>query len=264
MAGVSVAAEWQLLADRYYRKPELYQMQWRNVDLTRHKIACASFGGPIAAIRDDAKIVQLRSESAQRKLRIFTSSGRLIAETPWKNPGGRLIGISWTDDLTLICITQDGTVYSYDIHADLINTFSLGEECYKNSVVECVFWGNGVVCINEAFELFSVPDFKTKAVVKPANCGLEELPLSMAVIEPQFRRSGDVEVLLSVGDRVLSVEEDGVQELAVGVGPLQKMVVAKNGEFVACFTHDGRLLVMSADFSNAITDYTCEVYTVFG
>ncbi|KAL3821342.1 hypothetical protein ACJIZ3_007247 [Penstemon smallii] len=258
MAGVSVAAEWQLLTNRYYRKPELYQMQWKHVDLTRHKIACSPFGGPIAVIRDDAKIVQLYSESALRTLRIFTSSGRLLSETPWKNPGGRLIGLSWTDDLTLACITQDGTVYSYNIHAELIETFSLGKDCFENSVVECVFWGNGVVCVNEAFEIFAVPDFRTKSVVKLADSGLEEMPHCMAVIEPQYRRSGDVEVLLAVGDHVLSVEEDGVQQLAEGVGPLQKMVVSRNGGYVASFTHDGRLLVMTADFADVIIEYTCE------
>ncbi|KAK6157102.1 hypothetical protein DH2020_011350 [Rehmannia glutinosa] len=258
MAGVSVAAEWQLLYNRYYRKPELYQMQWKQVDLTRNKIACAPFGGPIAVIRDDAKIVQLYAESALRKLRIFTSSGRLISETVWKNPGGRLIGLSWTDDLTLVCITQVGTVYSYNIHAELVSTFSLGKECFDNSVVECVFWGNGVVCINEAFEIFAVPDFKIPKTVKLADCNLEELPHCMAVIEPQYTKSGDVEVLLGVGDHVLLVEEDGVQHLAEGIGPLQKMVVSRKGEFVASFTHDGRLLVMSTDFADVIIDYACE------
>ncbi|KAK4398216.1 protein VACUOLELESS1 [Sesamum angolense] len=258
MAGVAVAAEWQLLYNRYYRKPELYQMQWKNVDLTRNKIACAPFGGPIAVIRDDAKIVQLYAESALRKLRIFTSSGRLISETVWKNPGGRLIGMSWTDDLTLICITQDGTVYSYNIHAELVSTFSLGKECFDNSVVECVFWGNGVVCINEAFEIFAVPDFKLPKTVKLADCNLEELPHCIAVIEPQYTKSGDVEVLLGVADHVLLVEEDLVQPLAEGMGPFQKMVVSRKGEFVASFTHDGRLLVMSTDFSDVIIEYACE------
>ncbi|GER53384.1 vacuolar protein sorting-associated protein [Striga asiatica] len=258
MAGVSVAAEWQLLYNRYYRKPELYQMQWKQVDLTRNKIACAPFGGPIAVIRDDAKIVQLYAESALRKLRIFTSSGRLVSETVWKNPGGRLIGLSWTDDLTLVCITQDGTVYSYNVHAELVGTFSLGRECFENSVVECVFWGNGVVCINEAFEIFAVPDFKIPKTVKLADCNLEELPHCMAVIEPQYTKSGDVEVLLGVGDHVLLVEEDGVQPLAAGIGPLQRMVVSRKGEFVASFTHDGRLLVMSTDFADVIIEYACE------
>ncbi|XP_042011014.1 protein VACUOLELESS1-like [Salvia splendens] len=260
MAGVTVAAEWQLLYNRYYRKPELYQMEWKQVDLTRNKIACAPFAGPIAAIRDDAKIVHLYAESALRKLRIFTSSGRLTAESVWRNPGGRLIGMFWTDDLTLACITQDGTVYSYSVHAELLSTFSLGKECFNfdNSVVDCVFWGNGVVCITEALEILAVPDFKAPRAVKLADCGLEELPHCMAVIEPGYAKSGGVEVLLGVGDHVLLVEEDGIQPLAAGIGPLQKMVLSRKGEFVASFTHDGRLLVMSSDFSKEFIDYTCE------
>lgn len=117
MAAVSVAAEWQLLYNRYYRKPEIYSMQWKNkVDLSRNKVACAPFGGPIAVIRDDSKIVQLYAESALRKLRIFNCAGVQIAETVWKNPGGRLIGMAWTDDQILVCVTQDGTVYRYCYH----------------------------------------------------------------------------------------------------------------------------------------------------
>ncbi|KAE8730486.1 Protein VACUOLELESS1 [Hibiscus syriacus] len=150
MANVSVAAEWQLLYNRYYRRPELYTMRWKNIDLSRNKVDCSPFGGPIAVIRDDSKIVQLYSESAVRKLRIFTSSGVLISDTVWKNPGGRLIGMSWTEDQTLICIVQDGTVYRYNIHAELIEpNVTLGKECFEQNVVECVFWGNGVVIQHE-------------------------------------------------------------------------------------------------------------------
>ncbi|CAH9107500.1 unnamed protein product [Cuscuta europaea] len=258
MATVSVAAEWQLLYNRYYRKPEIYQMQWKNVDLTRNKVACSPFGGPIAVIRDDAKIVQLYAESALRKLRIFNSAGVLISEAVWKNPGGRLIGMSWTDDQTLICITQDGTVYRYDIHAEPLEPLSLGKECFTNSVVDCVFWSNGVVCINEAFQVFCIPDFKNPNPIQLADAGLEDVPLSMAVIEPQYTMSGNVEVLMAVGDHVLLVEDDGIQQLGIGIGPLQKMVVSQNGKLLASFTHDGRLLVMSTDFSNIIFDYTCE------
>lgn len=263
MAAVSVAAEWQPLYNRYYRKPELYQMQWKHVDLTRNKVACAPFGGPIAAIRDDAKIVQLYGESALRKLRIFNSAGIQIAETVWKNPGGRLIGMAWSDELTLICITQDGTVYFYSLHAELIKTVSLGQDCFEHSVVECVFWGNGVVCLNEAFNLYCLPDFKNPDPVKLADTNLEEMPLCMAVIEPQCTMSGNVEVLLGVGDYVMIVEEDGVQQLASEHGPLQKMVVSRNGKYLASFTHDGRLLVLSSDLSVKIFEYTCEVYIMF-
>ncbi|XP_059629226.1 protein VACUOLELESS1 [Cornus florida] len=259
MAAVSVAAEWQLLYNRYYRKPEIYSMQWKHIDLSRNKVACASFGGPIAVIRDDSKIVQLYAESSLRKLRIFNSAGNQISETVWRNPGGRLVGMAWAHDQTLVCVTQDGTVYRYNIHAELLEpNISMGNECFEHSVVECVFWGNGMVCINEANQVFCIQDFENPMPCKLADTNLEELPLCVAVIEPQHTMSENVEVLLGVEDHVLLVEEDGVQQLGAGVGPLQKMVVSRNGKLLASFTHDGRLLVMSTDFSKIIFEYSCE------
>ncbi|KAF3445002.1 hypothetical protein FNV43_RR14695 [Rhamnella rubrinervis] len=242
MANVSVAAEWQLLYNRYYRKPELYRMTWKHIDLSRNKVACAPYGGPIAIIRDDSKIVQLHSESALRKLRIFNCAGVPLSETVWKNPGGRLIGMAWTDDQTLACVVQDGTVYQYNIHAEPLEpNISMGKECFEQNVVDCVFWGNGVVCITEP--------------------GIEEPPLCMAVIEPQYTMSGNVEVLLAVGEAyVLAVEEDGVQQLGLEVlrGPLQKMAVSRDGQWLASFTHDGRLLVLTSDLQKVLMEQECE------
>ncbi|GAV88113.1 Vps16_C domain-containing protein/Vps16_N domain-containing protein [Cephalotus follicularis] len=274
MANVSVAAEWQLLYNRYYRKPEIYQMKWKHIDLSRNKVACAPFGGPIAVIRDDSKIVQLYGESALRKLRIFSSSGVLLSETVWKHPGGRLIGMSWTDDQTLVCIVRDGTVFRYNIHGELLepnSPFSLGPEVFQQTVKECVFWGNGVVCVTMAGQLFCVPDFKNLTrTVKLADPGIEAVEdeedegfagmRCVAVIEPQYTMSGNVEVLIGVGDGLISVDEDGLQPLAVGLvpGPLQKMVVSPNGKFLAMFTHDGRIVVANMDFSQIFIDYACE------
>ncbi|XP_058788264.1 protein VACUOLELESS1-like [Vicia villosa] len=268
MASVSVAAEWQLLYNRYYRKPQLYEIRWRNVDLARNKVAAAPFGGPLAVIRDDSKIVQLHGESALRKLRIFSSSGQSLADTVWRNPGGRLIGMSWTDDHTLVCIVQDGTVYRYDVHANLIEpNLSLGKECFESNVADCAFWGNGVVCITEANQLVCIADFKNPIAVKLADPGITEPPRCMAVIEPQYTVSGNVEVLLGVGDGgeeedavVLAVEEDGVQRLGGEMlrGPLQKMVVSRDGKWLASFTHDGRLLVTTSDLTGVIIERECE------
>ncbi len=272
MANVSVAAEWQLLGDRYYRKPELYHpMRWKHIDLSRNKVASAPFGGPIALIRDDSKIVQLYSESALRKLRLFNSAGLPLSDVVWKNPGGRLIGLSWTDDHTLVCIVQDGTVYRYNVHAELLepNLSILGQDYFDENIVDCVFWGNGVVCVTETSKVFAVTDFKTnstRAVVRLADPPMMEgemeleLPHCVAVIEPQYTLSGNVEVLLAIGDGVVMVEEDEVQALPVppGDGPLQKMVVSGNGRFVAAFTHDSRLAVYSTRFEK-IFEYQCEV-----
>lgn len=84
----------------------------------------------------------------------------------------------------------------------------------------------------------------------------------MAVIEPQYTMSGNVEVLLGVGEAyVLAVEEDGVQQLGLEVlrGPLQKMAVSCDGQWLASFTHDGRLLVLTSDMRQVIMEQECEV-----
>lgn len=44
-------------------------------------IVCgAPFGGPLAVIRDDKRLQYLPSDGKKTKIRIFTSSGRKIAE----------------------------------------------------------------------------------------------------------------------------------------------------------------------------------------
>ncbi|CAL1353294.1 unnamed protein product [Linum trigynum] len=263
MANVSVAAEWQLLINRYYRKPEIYQMRWKHIDLSRNKIACAPFGGPIAVIRDDSKIVQLYSESALRKLRIFNSAGVLLSETVWKHPGGRLIGMSWTEDQTLICIVQDGTIYRYNIHGECLDpNYSMGKECFEQNVIECVFWANGVVCLTEAGKLFCVMDFKEIKSFKLGDVGIEaeeELPHCMAVIDPQYIASGNVRVLLGIGEGIVIVDEDEVTHIEGEKvqGPVQKISVTRDGNWLACFMHDGRLVVMNMNFE-ALFQYQCE------
>ncbi|KAK9132536.1 hypothetical protein Scep_012064 [Stephania cephalantha] len=258
-AAVSVAAEWQLLYNRYYRKPEIYTMQW-TVDLSRNKLACAPFGGPIAVIRDDAKIVQLLAESALRKLNIYNSAGLLISSTRWDRPGGRLIALAWSDDTSLLCAIQDGSLHRFSARGDPLPDppLSFGPECSDQNVSECVFWGNGAVCLTEANQIFCIPDFKNPRACKLADPELEEFPLCVAVIEPQYTMSGNVEVLLGVGDHVLVVDEDGVQQVGAGLGPVQKMAVTQNGKLIALFTHDGRLLVVSSDFSKILFEYNCE------
>ncbi|KAI9114693.1 hypothetical protein K1719_014391 [Acacia pycnantha] len=153
-------------------------------DLGRNKVACAP--GPISVIRDDSKIVQLYAESALRKLRIFNSAGVQSSETVWKNLGGRLIGMTWTEDQILVSIMQDGTMYRYNIHAEHLEpNNSMGKECFEQNVVDCVFWGNGVVCIIEANQLFCIADFKNLKPTKLADPAIQELPHCMAVIKPQ-------------------------------------------------------------------------------
>lgn len=258
MAGVSVAAEWQLLYNRFYRKLDLYSLP-SPIDLSRHRVAAAPFGGPVAAIRDESKIVQLRSESARRSLLLFSPSGQPLASLPWSHHP-RIVSMSWSSSLLLLLVLRDGTVHRFDSHLRPASppVFSLGPEPFSAGVADCVFWPTGLVALTESFQLFVVSDLDNPVVVKLSDPGLDDFPLCMAVIEPQYTMSGNAEVLLAVGDGVVAVEEDGRQQLGMGVGPFQKMAVSMNGKFLAVFTHDGRLLVIPTDFSKIIFEYNCE------
>lgn len=99
-------------------------------------------------------------------------------ETVWKHPGGRLVGMAWTDDQILVCVVQDGTIYRYNLHAELQEpNISMGTECFEQGVAECIFWGNGMVCITDANQLFCVPDFKNPKPCKLTDPCLDEAPL---------------------------------------------------------------------------------------
>jgi vacuolar protein sorting-associated protein 16 len=135
----------------------------------------------------------------------------------------------------------------------------------SGGVADAVFWGGGIAVLTEDNRVIVTIDIEA---ADPHPCELadprvgdEEQVLCMAVVEPQFVMSGSPEVLLAVGDRVLTVDEDGVQVLGeeLEIGPVQKMAVSPNGKLLAAFAHDGRLLVIPTDFSRIIFEYECDV-----
>jgi hypothetical protein len=259
---ISIAAEWQMMGDKFYRRQLLYSMQWSSsTDLGRHKVACSRFGGPIAIIRDDSKIVQLRSESARPRLSIFSSSGSLISSIQWDRPGGRLVALGWTEEETLACIVQDGTIFMYTVYGELLEPhISMGKECWDQGVSHCVVWDRGVVCLTERHEVFSIPDLRSPShVIKLANPNLDDDPFCMVVIEPQFTQSGDLEVLLAATTSVLRFDMHSAQEQGRSYGPIQRMALSPTGTLLACFTYDGRLLVLASDFSRLLSEFDTQV-----
>lgn len=66
----------------YYRKIELYDMGWttQKVDVENYAVVGASYGGPIAIIKDDKKFLRVTPQiPAKPIISIFTAAGRLIS-----------------------------------------------------------------------------------------------------------------------------------------------------------------------------------------
>lgn len=67
-----------------------------------------------------------------------------------------------------------------------------------------------------------------------------------------------VQVLLAVGTNIMTVDVDSAEQSGTGVGSIQQLCVAPNGQFVAAYTEDGRLKVWTSDFSKALSEFATQ------
>jgi hypothetical protein len=112
------------LLNRYYRRIECYTMQWEDIYLSKMVVAGARFGGPVATIRDEGKLVRLGAEAAQPILKIFSASGRLLSAIKWTE--SRIVAMAWSDSEQLVVVLRSGSVCVYSMHGELLNLFSIG------------------------------------------------------------------------------------------------------------------------------------------
>jgi hypothetical protein len=117
--------EWSLLMNRYYRKNDVYEMLWGDIDLDKFIIVGAPFGGPIGMMTHHHHITTIttiiispspnvnvityyvmsdtamvpddrKAPSPKPRMRIFTSAGKLISEFT-VSIKHTLLMITWTE-----------------------------------------------------------------------------------------------------------------------------------------------------------------------
>ncbi|KAF9172947.1 hypothetical protein BGX21_004216 [Mortierella sp. AD011] len=246
-------ADWIQLHDRFYRKQEIYSMLWNQVDLSRYMIAAAPFGGPLALVRDDRKVLLLQKQQPVKpSIYLYTSSGKLMEPIQWDK--GRIIGMGWTETEQLLCVLEDGTVRMYNILGEYTQ-FSLGKEAKDNRVIEVQIWGTGLVALTGSFQLIAVTNFDEPRPLFLADTGINEPPHSWTVIPPKFTLSRHVEVLLAVNSTILVVDATEARDERLQQGPFTKMSVSPDGKFLALFTSDGKLWVVSTDFRKNLSEF---------
>lgn len=105
------------------------------------------------------------------------------------------------------------------------------------------------------YQLVSVTNFDEPQPKLMAEINLEEPPHSWTVVPPQFTLSRHVEVLIATGSTILVVDSKEATDQHLTQGPFTKMVVSPNGKFLALFTMDGKLWVVSTDFQKNLSEY---------
>ncbi|KAK3809948.1 MAG: Vps16, N-terminal region-domain-containing protein [Benniella sp.] len=246
-------ADWFQLQDRFYRKQEIYTMLWDGVDLSKFMVAVAPFGGPIALVRDDRKVLLLQKQQPIKpSIYLYTSSGKLLETIQWDK--GRIVGMGWTEAEQLLCVFDDGIVRMYNILGESTQ-FSLGKVA-KDRIIDVQIWGTGLVALTGNFQLVSVTNFDEPTPILLADPEIHEPPHSWAIIPPKYTLSRHVEVLLAVNSTILVV--DGTVEVRderLQQGPFARMAVSPNGKFLALFTSEGKLWVVSTDFQKSLSEF---------
>ncbi|KAM7426316.1 Vacuolar protein sorting-associated protein 16 [Porites harrisoni] len=225
-----VTVDWNPLGKVFYRKVELYSMEWQDaVDLSRFIVSAAPFGGPIVLIRDDKHFAQVQGSAVNKPIiHIFSSAGKELATVKWD--GGPIIQMGWSVTEDLLCVADDGTVMVYDIHGAIKKTLSMGQQLHRSG----------------AFKLDTGDE-----------TGLDAPPSSW-VIMPHDRGSS----LLVAIDNLLYLTEKGLyNRLTVSfsagapVTSIIEMAISYNYEYLAMFTDTGLLWIGSADLQKVYCEF---------
>ncbi|KAF4553814.1 Vps16-like protein [Elsinoe fawcettii] len=253
-------AEWHRIGDRYYRKIQLYTSVFDpDLELENYSLVGAPYSGALAIQRDESKVHPFRgASSAKSTIDIYTCAGTLISRVNWDK--GEIRGLGWSEDERLIVVSQDGTVRVYhDLQGDF-HPFTLGHGAEEYGVQSCKFWTSGFVALLGNNQLVAVTRYDEPRPSVLASPPSDQV-VSWAVIPPSFTLSRSVEALLAIGKSIMTIDASEAEDRMLQNGPFRHVSVSPNGKFVAVYTEDGKVWVVTSDFQNRLSEYDSKVKT---
>ncbi|KAJ6245541.1 vacuolar protein sorting vps16 [Anaeramoeba flamelloides] len=243
--------------DRYfYEKHDFYQMEWEDIDLSNYIVSASRFGGLLALILDDSKVIQINSVSVKHRIFIYTSSGVLISQIDYGNK--KVKGVGWTLDERLLVVYEDCSVMIYDIFGEIIKTVLMTQEKDQELVYRTVVWENGIVILTKKDRLLvieSMDDPKIMEYTLPLKLGAVT---AMEIILPFFTFSGHTEVLISTLDNRLYILAEKSEPLEIELDEgIVDLVISPTGKLLAYYTTSGSLYVVSTDFEKNYLKFNC-------
>ncbi|KXN92144.1 hypothetical protein AN958_09236 [Leucoagaricus sp. SymC.cos] len=250
-------ASWQAMQDGsvFYRRQHLYTVSGKLPDLSDYIIAGCRYGGPIALMRDTAKILTLNRSApvlSKSQVQICSPAGESLLSFSWDQ--GRIIRFGWTLDERLVLLNEEGVYRIYDLQGEY-QQHSLGAEAAELGVIDAQIHDNGFVALTSSLAFLEVKNWDGGRPLTLANPGLSEPPHAWAIIPPNLNISRHIEVLLSVESTILSVDNLESIDQRLSRGPFTHISPSPNGKSLALLTFSGTLWVVSTDFQRSMAEF---------
>eukprot|EP00887_Chlorella_sp_A99_P002232 scaffold10.g2232.t1 len=247
-AGLEGYEDWQLVGDAYFSKREVYQLGWAGggVDLAFMRVYPAPFGGPVAASRDDNKVLLFKGAFAKPDVQLFTAAGRPLGRVLWDK--GRIVEAGWTSAEELVTVDDRGQVHMFNVRGEkLPQRFSLGPECESEGVEEAVVFRDGLLAVTPSRHLWCVASLAEPRLQRlPRCCPPGSALHCLAVLMPAVSPSGTLEVLAAVDNTVWVLDANEASPTPVFEGPILRLATSPCGKFVAGYGQDATIHIWAA------------------
>ncbi|KZO95381.1 vacuolar protein sorting-associated protein 16 [Calocera viscosa TUFC12733] len=256
---------WEPMQDGtvFYRKQELYSMQWKVQDLSDYKVVGARYGGPLAIVRDEHKVVALGGTQRYTKpqIQLYSSSGGLISTLAWDQ--GKIVCMGWTLDERLVVLNEEGLYRIYDLQGEY-EQFSLGSEAQEEGVIDAQIHETGLVAISGSLSFLEVRGWEGGKAQTLASTGLSSPPNCWAIMPPELTVSRHAEVLISTESTIFTLDNLECVDQRVSRGPFTFVAVSPNGKALALLTQANVLWVVSSDFQGELAESDLSLEGVTG
>ncbi|KAL8612978.1 hypothetical protein ACOMHN_001061 [Nucella lapillus] len=242
------------------RKCEIYTMEWAGlVDLSKFTVAAASYGGPIALLKDENKLNRVPT-TMKPVISVYNAAGKILSQMRWSS--GRIVKMGWTIMEDLLFVQEDGVVLVYDMFLTFQKTFSMGQEAKDVKILDAriftSFQGTGVAVMTTSFRIFLITNADAPRIIRLAEVpDLNTTPncWDVVVMDRQVR------ALVGKGSELYIVDQGGQYQKQEpktdkdDLGDYLDMAVSFNHKFVVLFTSKGFIWMGSSDLMNCFAEF---------
>lgn len=146
-----------------------------------------------------------------------------------------------------------------DLQGDF-TPFSLGHGAEEHGVQSCKFWSTGFAALlgdNTVVTVTRYDEPRPQILSAPPSGEV----VSWAVIAPEHTSSRSVEVILAIGRTIYVTDAAECEDRQLEAGPFRHIGVSPNGKFIALYTDDSKVWVISSDFQDRFSEYNSKVRT---